>query len=58
MSDDRRVMMANVVPPRHLSSLFSNSHSFCESRQLIENHKRRSVDGLAWPFLANWLAGQ
>ncbi|KAI0093733.1 PQ loop repeat-domain-containing protein [Irpex rosettiformis] len=25
--------------------------------QVIENYKRRSVDGLAWPFLVNWLLG-
>ncbi|KAI0345157.1 hypothetical protein BDW22DRAFT_1370916 [Trametopsis cervina] len=25
--------------------------------QVLENHRRRSVDGLAWPFLANWLLG-
>ncbi|GJE87137.1 PQ-loop repeat-containing protein [Phanerochaete sordida] len=25
--------------------------------QVLENHRRRSVDGLAWPFLLNWLLG-
>lgn len=27
-------------------------------RQLVENVKRQSVEGLALPFLANWLLGE
>lgn len=31
---------------------------FVLSRQVLENYRRRSVDGLAWPFLLNWLLGE
>jgi len=27
------------------------------NRQVLENYRRHSVEGLAWPFLANWLLG-
>jgi len=39
------------------SNVFSglDKNSFC--RQVILNWKRRSVDGLALPFLINWLIG-
>jgi hypothetical protein len=26
-------------------------------RQVVENYRRQSVEGLALPFLANWLLG-
>ena len=27
-------------------------------RQVLENYRRQSVDGLAWPFLLNWMLGE
>ena len=31
--------------------------SYPSSSQLLENFRRQSVEGLALPFLANWLLG-
>jgi hypothetical protein len=43
------------MPSRH--SPLTRLALMLACRQVIENYKRQSVEGLALPFLANWLFG-
>lgn len=50
--------MAQSGVLRYLRHWDCNSTHLRLHSQVLENYRRRSVDGLAWPFLLNWLLGE